>query len=138
MSAVLVRSALEAALAAMSPALSVAWENAPFTPTVGTPYAQVHLLLAQPDNPEIGPNANGYYTEQGFLQVDLKYPLGAGPATATARAELIRSTFYRGASFTASGVTAHIDRTPEIMPGRVEDDRFVIPIRIRFYSHIRS
>jgi hypothetical protein len=134
MSAVLIRSALEAALAGMSPAVAVAWENAPFTPTAGTPYAQVHLLLAQPDNNEIG----RAHTEQGFLQVDLKYPLGTGPATASTRAELIRSTFYRGASFTASGVTAHIERTPEIMPGRVEEDRYVIPVRIRFYAHIRG
>jgi hypothetical protein len=33
-------------------------------------------------------------------------------------------------------VTVNIERTPEIMPGRVEEDRFVLPVRVRFYSHI--
>lgn len=134
MSAVKVRQGLEVALNAMSPALSTAWENSPFTPVAGTPYQRVTVLLAQPANPEIGDS----YMEQGFMQVDLKYPLNAGPSAATARAELIRTTFYRGASFTASGVVTTIERTPEIMPGRVEEDRFVIPVRIRFFSHIRN
>lgn len=139
MSALLVRAALEVALAAMSPALATAYENTPFKPVVGTPYQRVTLLLAAPANPEMSRN----YTEQGFLQVDLAYPLGTnnstfGPGAASARAEAIRSTFYRGASFSASGVTVVIERTPEIMPGRVEDDRYVIAVRVRFYSHIRS
>lgn len=131
MTALLVRSALEVALAAMSPALSTAYENAPFTPVAGQPYQRATLLLAEPANVEFGPG----YIEQGFLQVDLNYPLAAGPHDATARAEAIRSTFYRGASFTASGVTVNIERTPEIMPARVEEDRFIVPVRIRFYSH---
>lgn len=134
MTAPKVRQALEVALNGMSPPISYAWENSKFTPVVGTPYARVTLLLAEPANPEWGSG----YTEQGFLQVDLAYPLNAGPNAATARAELIRSTFYRGASFTASGVTVNIERTPEILPGRVEEDRFVVPVRIRFYSHVRS
>jgi hypothetical protein len=134
MSAVLIRAALEVALAAMSPALATAYENAPFTPTVNVPYQRVTLLLAQPANDEFGP----MHREDGFLQVDLAYPLNAGPSAATARAELIRSTFSRGASFTASGVTVHINKTPEIMPGRVDEDRFVIPVRVPFYAHING
>ena len=132
MSAVLVASALETALDNMSPPLATAWENAPFTPTQGTPYQAVTVLLAQPANDEFGP----VYREEGFFQIDLKYPLGAGKGDAITRAELIRTTFPRGASFTASGVTVNIERTPEIMPGRTEPDRFVIPVRIRFYAHI--
>lgn len=138
MSVVAIRSALEVALAGMSPALATAWENAPYKPVVGTPYQQVTLLLAEPVNAEVGPASGVYHTEQGFLQVDLKYPLGGGPAAAAARAQLIRTTFPRGASFTASGVTAIVERTPEIMPARVEDDRYVVPVRIRFYAHVRN
>lgn len=134
MSALKVRNALETALNAMSPALASAWENSAYIPVAGTPYQRVTLLLAEPVNAEIG--RSGLYMEQGFMQVDLAYPLNAGAGAATARAELIRSTFYRGASFTASGVTVTIERTPEIMPGRVEEDRFTVPVRIRFYAHI--
>lgn len=134
MSLVLVRQALEVALAAIAPALPSAWENAPYTPVAGTPYQRVTLLAAEPVNAEM----NSAYTEQGFMQVSLAYPLNTGSKAATLRAKAIRTTFYRGASFTASGVTVHVERTPEIMPGRVEDDRFVIPVRIRFYAHIRE
>ncbi len=132
MSAVLIRSALEVALAAMSPALATAYENAPYTPVVNTPYQRVTMLLAQPANDEFGP----IYREQGFLQVSLAYPLNAGAAAATARAQLIRSTFARGNTFTASGTSVHVTKTPEILPGRVEEDRFVIPVRIPFHAHI--
>lgn len=132
MSALLIRAALETALAAMSPSLATAYENAPYAPVVGTPFQRVTLLLAQPANDEF----SSVYREEGFLQVDLNYPLNAGPKDAAARAELIRTIFPRGASFTASGVIVNIERTPEIMPAKVEADRFVIPVRIRFYAHI--
>lgn len=127
-----VRAALEIALAAMSPALGTSWENGEYVPVPGTPYQRVWLMPAEPANVEIGPR----YTEQGLFQIDLAYPLNAGPSAATARAELLRTTFPRGASFTASGVTTSIERTPEIRPGRVEDDRWIVPVRIRFYAHI--
>lgn len=133
MSAVLVRAALEVALNAMSPSLATAWENAPYAPISGTPYQRVNLLLAEPDNPEMGGHL---HTERGYLQVSLAYPLNAGPGTATARADLIRSTFYRGRSFTSGAITVHIEKTPEIAPGRVEEDRFVIPVKVRFFAHI--
>lgn len=134
MSALKVRNALETALNGMSPALATAWENHAYTPVAGTPFQRVTVLLAEPVNAEIG--RSGLYMEQGFMQVDLAYPLNAGANAATTRAELIRTTFYRGASFTASGVTVTVERTPEIMPGRVDEDRFVVPVRVRFYAHV--
>ena len=136
MSALLIRAALEVAIAAMTPPLSIAYENAPFTPVAGTAYQRATLLLNEPANDEIG--RPGMYRQDGIYQLDLAYPLNGGPGAATTRAELIRSTFYRGASFTASGATVHIERTPEIAPGRVEADRFIIPVRVRFYAHIEG
>lgn len=130
MSLTLVRQALETALdAALS--IDVAWENVPYTPTPGTPYARAYLLAAEPDNAEIG----GLVTDQGFLQVTLCYPLGTGPAAAMATAETIRSTFPRGASFTASGVVTQIPRTPAIGPAMTEEDTYSLPVRVRFFSH---
>lgn len=132
MSLAAVRIALETALTSITPAIDTAWQNVSFTPVVGQPYQRVYLLTAEPDNVEIGPG----YTEQGIMQVSLCYPLGIGPQDATKRAEQIRATFKRGASFTASGVTVHIDRTPEISPAQIEEDRFVLPVRIRFFAHV--
>lgn len=126
-----IRAALETALDGISPALATAWQNMPFEPTQGTPYQRVHLLLAEPDNPEIGTLTR----DQGFLQVTLCYPLSEGPAAAEARAELIRATFKRGNSFTSGGVTTTISHTPEIAPAANEDDRHCLPVRIRFFAN---
>ena len=131
MSLLAVRNALETALNGISPPLASAWENSPYTPVHGTPYQRVYLLAAEPDNPEMG----GHVTERGFLQISLCYPLDDGPSAAMTRAELIRSTFYRGAAFTASGITTQIERTPEIAPAQIEDDRYVVPVRVRFFAH---
>lgn len=133
MSLVSIRTALESALAAMSPAITYAWENHPFKPVAGTPYARVYLMSAEPANVEIGRHT----TDRGFLQVSLAYPLNTGPAAATARAELIRDTFYRGRSFVSGGVTTIIEKTPEIAPAMIEADRYVIPVRIRFFANYR-
>lgn len=131
MTIALVRQALEVALAAISPALATAYENVPFEATNGTPFQRAYLLPAEPFNPEMG----GLVREQGIFHVTLFYPLSAGPSAATARAELIRDTFYRGAAFTAGGVTTQIEKTPEIAPGTVTEDHYVVPVRIRYFAY---
>lgn len=132
MSAVHVRAALETALATISPALATANENVAFTPTAGTAYQQVTLILADPDNAE----NNASYRLDGMLQVSLMYPQGVGAGPATARAELIRSTFRRGTTFSAGGITTMVFKTPEIMTGRNEGDRFHLPVRIPFTAQV--
>lgn len=131
MSLVAVRAALEVALNAMAVPLATAWENTPYSPDVGTPYQRVNFLAAEPENPEIG----GSVIERGFMQVSLCYPLDTGPAAAASRAELIRQTFKRGNAFTSSGIITQIERTPEIAPAMIEDDRYVVPVRVRFFAH---
>ena len=133
MSITVIRSALEVALAAMSPAMPTAYENAPFIPVVGVAYQRAFLLTAQPENTEMG---NTRHTEIGIFQISLNYPLSTGPRDATLRAELIRSTFYQGRTFSAGGIDATVENTPEIAPGRVEDERYVVPVKIRFFSHV--
>lgn len=128
-----IRAALETALNAMSPSLATAWENVPFEPPAPTTaYQRATILLAQPNNTSIG----GTFQEIGILQVDLMYPQDTGADAAEDRAALLRTTFKRGTSFTNSGITVTSERTPEIMPGRNEEGRFVIPVRIRFFAHI--
>lgn len=132
MSVVAVRAALETALDGMSPALATQYENAPFTPTPGTAYQAVALLTAQPRNDEVSAS----FVEQGLLQITLRYPLNVGPADAAARANLLRSTFRRGASFTKDGVTVTVTRTPEILPAYTEGDRYALPVRVPFAAPI--
>lgn len=134
MSAPAIRTALESALNAMSPALQTAWQNMPFTPTNGTPYQRVTLLPATPDNPEMG----GLTIEQGIFHVALVYPLDTGPGAAEARAQLIKQTFKRGTPFTSAGVTTTVTRTPSIKPAMNEPDRYVVPVHIPYHAQIAS
>ncbi|MBO9602544.1 MAG: hypothetical protein J7496_08560 [Novosphingobium sp.] len=133
MSAALIRSALETALAAMSPAMATAYENAPFTPVNGTPYQRAYTLFADPDDAEM---TGRVFWERGIFQVNLFYPLNVGTAAASARIEALRDTFPRGASFENGGVTVTIRLTPSIGNAQSEPDRFMIPIRIPFSAQI--
>ena len=136
MSIISIRAALETKLNTITPALSTAWENVPFTPVAGTPYQRVYLMTATPANPTMG---DGYYREQGIFQVSLFYPLQTGTLTAATRANLIQTTFKRGTSMTAGGITVIVGNTPEISQGRVDgDDRFHIPVKIQWFAGINT
>lgn len=125
-----INAALQVALNAMSPALATAWENVTFVPVNGTPYQRVFFLYAEPDNEEFGTG----YLDQGYMQINLMYPLDAGDGAARARGELLRTTFKRGNSFTSGGQTTTITRTPAIGQGAPDGDRWAVPVRIRFHS----
>jgi hypothetical protein len=132
MSAGAVRQALELAVKDM-PTLATVWENLDYTPVVGTPYQRVNILFAEPANTEISAS----YQERGILQLSLFFPAKAGPVPATIRADLIRSTFYRGRSLDpVDGVTVTIDRTPEIAPAQNVEGWFFLPVRIRFTAPV--
>ena len=132
MSIIAIRAALETALNGMSPALATNWENTPYVPVSGTPYQQVFIVPAQPDNAEYGRN----YQQRGIFQVNLRYPLQTGTLAAATRAELIKTTFVRGATFTSGGVTVISMRTPEIGSGATVDGRYFLPVRIYFQSNV--
>lgn len=127
-----VRAALEMALNGMSSALATAYENDSFVPVNGTPYQICSILFAAPDNSQYGDR----HQELGYMQVKLMYPLGVGTSVVNARVEMLRTTFARGNTFMSGSVTVVIQRTPEIMPGRAEDDRWAVPVIIRFFANI--
>jgi hypothetical protein len=133
MSLTAIRSALETQLNAMAPALATAWENAAFVPPAPTvPYQRVDLMLATPENPEIGAG----YRELGFMQVTLKYPLQAGPGAAAARAIALRASFPKNLALTSGGVVTTISKTPAISAGVVDGDRWSVPVKIPFHTNV--
>jgi hypothetical protein len=127
-----VRRALETQLASVSSGFPTAYENVKYEPVTGTAWQATYMMSAEPLNPEMG---NGWM-ERGYMQVNLFYPLDAGPGDAETRAETIRDAFPRGATFVADGVSTLIERTPEIGPGRVDDDWFIKPVKIRYFSSL--
>ena len=134
MSLIKIKAALETALNGISPSLSTAWENAEFTPVNGTPYQKANLLPAEPFNAEFSDN----YRAQGILQVTLMYPLLAGSVTAMTRAELIKTTFKRGNTFTYLTLDVSIQNTPSIGNGRIDGDRWMLPVDIRYFAHVTA
>lgn len=127
-----VRIALETALKTVSSGFATAWENTNFEPKNGVPYQIVNLLFAQPDNPEYGTG----YREQGIFQVTIMYPLLTGTKDSTDRADLLRNTFERGKSFSSGSVSVIIDRTPEVVAGRRDGDRWAVVVKIRWHADI--
>jgi hypothetical protein len=130
MSLAAIRTALQTQLAAALPSVDLTFENAPYRPTTGRPYVAAYVLLAQPDNSEIGPG----YTDQGIFQANLFYPKDKGPGDAIASAEAIRTAFPFAASFVSGGTVVIITATPEVSPARAEDDRYLVPVKVRFQS----
>jgi hypothetical protein len=109
-----------------------AWENMNFPKKASqVPYQKVWLLAAQPENPTFG---GGHYREVGIMQITLVYPMQLGTGDAVARADLIRSTFPRGASFSNSGVVVNINRTPEIFPGTIAEESYELPVRVSYWG----
>jgi len=128
-----IRAALEARLNAISPALATSWENLNFAPSDETaPYQEIFLLMAEPTNAEYGP----LFIEQGLLQVTLCYPLGAGPKDAMNRAQQVRDQFKRGLSLPKNGVVVIIEKTPEIGIAQIDDARYRLPVRVRWYANV--
>lgn len=128
-----IRAVLESALASIKPAIDTAWQNVPYTPVTGRPYQAAYLLPVAPENYSMG---NDSRQERGIFQVSLFYPPGLGTAAAGARAEAIAALFHRGASFIKDGITVQIERTPEIADGRADDDRWMVPVKIRYFCNL--
>ncbi len=132
-SSIKIRVALETALNAMTPSLATVWENHPYTPVVGTPFQRATLMLAEPDHIEI---TGHLFVQRGIFQVTLAYPPNAGPNPAQARAELLRSTFFHGAYFSSGDLVVNVIGTPEIGTGQNEEDRYMLPVSVRFSAQV--
>jgi hypothetical protein len=136
MSIVSIRAALETALAAISTNIQIAWENGPtYTPAPEIAYLRPYLLPARPADITMG---KGYRREYGLYQVNVYYPAQQGSADAAARAELIKTSFPRGATFSNGGIVVNIGGTPEIMGGTPNGEHYMIPVRIPYWANILS
>jgi len=49
---------------------------------------------------------------------------------------MVAALFKRGASFTKGDVTVQIERTPEIADGREDGDRWMVPVKIRYFCNL--
>lgn len=131
-----IRQLLETALNAIVPAIDTAWENIAYAPVDGRPYQQVNLLFATNQNPSFKSGSTTLTRYIGIFQVMLQYPAGTGAKDADARAQLIKSAFPYGQSFTSGAVTVIVSGTPTIAPGRNDGDRWAIPVKVPFFANV--
>lgn len=131
-----IRAALEARLLAMPDGIDRArthFSNVKYVPVSGQPYQEVTIMPAPPFN-YAGTSLRKRLS--GIFQVKLAFPYGAGPGLAEEAAERLQAWFPQGLSVEANNVTTRIDRTPDIRPGRVEGDRWVVPVRVTYFANI--
>lgn len=69
-------------------------ENRPYDPQPGTAWAEVFVVHSQPSINTMG--QGGQDLIQGFLQVNLNYPVGDGSGAAKQKATEIRNHFKAG------------------------------------------
>lgn len=128
------RQLLESRLNAIAGALPTAWQNAPFTPTIGTPFQRTAILPITPDNSVMGQH---YYLEQVILQVVLCYPENTGSLAAMTRAEALRDWFKRGTSLVGA-ITVIIKDTPSIAPAMSDVGWYMVPVSITAQAGINK
>ena len=133
MSIAKIRTAFDTRLATLSPALACAYENKAYAPVAGTPYQRINLL---PNTPEDAVLGSLIYFEIGIFQVTLCYPMGNGPGTAEARAQLVKDLFKRGTSMLQGGVTVTVTRAPSAAPAFIDGDRYCVPLSMRYQAQV--
>lgn len=135
MSHQLIQAALEKKLAAISPALSTAYENVPFTPVQGTPYQRINLLPNATQDRAISADVRECV---GLFQVSLCYPVGSGRGAAQARADAIDAAFKPVQRLTEGVLKVEITRSAQVAAGFVDGDRWIVPVTVEYRAFIVS
>lgn len=122
------RQAVEARLAtwaaARTPALSIAFENAPFTAPTGL-YLQGNLLPADTESVDLAGAHRGY---RGIYQVTVRAPINAGPGAAEGVEDEIAALFPVNQQIAVTGLTLQVITPVSAGPAGQDGDRYVLPL----------
>ena len=133
MSTKLIRTGFMNTLESITPSIDTAKENVEYTPILDIPFQRVLLNPSKVQNPTFGDN---YYRESGEFIVFLNYPLYIGTGDIEDRAELIQNKFYRGLTIQQGSVEIQIQETPSILIAGRFEDRYILPIKIKYFCNI--
>ena len=123
----------EAKLNTITPLLSTAFENTPFSPVNNVPYQELFLIPAMNNNIFID---NAGYLSYGIFQITLKYPTGKGTKDILDRVKLYLDNFKSGTILTKDGIETNIQGTPTVKNLGVVGDRICYAISINYMAHI--
>jgi hypothetical protein len=132
----LIRAAYEGRLKtwadARTPALSVAWENRPFTATTGTAYLRAYLLPADTDAPDL---AGAVRTYRGVFLVNVVCPINKGSGEAMGIADELAALFVVNARLTNTLTVQQV--TPcRIAPALQDDTSYVVPVSFQYRADV--
>lgn len=111
--------------------LETAYQNQPYTPTAGTPYAQ---LLNIPNDITALDLTDTNETD-GLFRIILRYPVDSGAFAAKNQAETIMADYSIGSSVSYSGQSARITAVNR-QQGVVEESWYVTLITISYRAFI--
>ena len=111
--------------------LETAYQNQPYTPTAGTPYAQ---LLNIP-NDITALDLKDTNETDGLFRIILRYPVDSGAFAAKNQAETIMADYSIGSSVSYSGQSARITAVNR-QQGVVEESWYVTLITISYRAFI--
>ena len=127
-----IRAALEKHLVTLSGLPEIAWENVPFEPTTGTPWAALRLTPTGRSPAVRGINPQQRY--DGLLTIELKYPEGLGPNLADEMADSIMEHFEATTGIVDNDLLIRIE-TSDRGQGTEDSPWYSVPVIITWYSY---
>lgn len=138
MSNKLCRRAIETQLAAWAaartPALTIAWENVPFSQPTSV-YLRAFLLPAATTGPDLAGVARTY---RGVYQVSVVAPINSGPGVAEGIADEIAALFPLNARFTVPGLTLQVITPVTAAQGAQDSTNFIVPVGFGYRADTTS
>lgn len=111
------------------PALRVAYENVPFTPTSGETYLKAYLLPATTAAPDLAGTVTTY---RGVFQVSVVVPINKGAGAALGIADELAALFVVNARLTASGFTVQQIAPCSVAPALQDDTNYIVPVSFQY------
>lgn len=111
--------------AARSPAIEVALQNRPFTPTTGTAYLKAYLLPADTDSDDLA-GAHRHYG--GVFQISVVAPINTGAGAAEGIGDELIALFPLNLQLTQSPVTVQVITPATQAPAIPGDNSYIVPV----------
>lgn len=115
--------------AARVPALSIALQNKPFTPTTGTAYLKCFLLPADTASEDL---AGALRTYRGVFMVSVVAPINTGPGAAETIADELAALFVHNARLTGSGFTVQQITPASQAPALQDATTYIVPVSFEY------
>lgn len=110
---------------------NVAWENAGYTPVIGTAYLEPLFMPGQPTPAGLGSSAKNRHV--GIYQINVYQPLGSGAGDGVAIADALVSFFKRGTIITQNGINVRC-RQSWREKAQPEGSWYVIPVSVLWWA----